>query len=115
MLRHFIPAICWAVVLAIATSSLYDRWLARFKGNGRHVWAALTFTLLIGVVLIVPLAYGGVVAVREGFSLVHSYLEASKNGPPELPQWILQLPWVGDWLHDLWLQNVTRPAAAGAA
>ena len=27
MLRRFIPALCWAVVLAIATSSLYDRWL----------------------------------------------------------------------------------------
>ena len=69
MLRHFLPALCWAVVLAIATASLYDRWLARFHGTRRHLWAALTFTTMVGIVLIVPLVYGGVVAAREAISL----------------------------------------------
>ncbi|MGH8294934.1 MAG: AI-2E family transporter, partial [Steroidobacteraceae bacterium] len=55
MLRHFIPALCWAVVLAIATSSVYDRWLRNFRGRRRDVWAALTFTVIIGVLLLVPL------------------------------------------------------------
>src|ERR1700736_6675483 len=58
MLQHFLPALCWAVVLAIGTSSLYDRWLARFQGKGRHIWAALTFTSFVGIVLIAPLVYG---------------------------------------------------------
>jgi predicted PurR-regulated permease PerM len=31
MLQRFLPALCWAVVLAIGTSSLYDRWLAKFQ------------------------------------------------------------------------------------
>jgi predicted PurR-regulated permease PerM len=108
MLRHFLPALCWAVVLAIATSSLYERWLAIFHGRLRHVWAALTFTILVGIVLIVPLVYGGVVAVREAVSLVHSFAEGAKNGLPEVPQWILQIPWLGDWVHDLWLEKLGR-------
>jgi predicted PurR-regulated permease PerM len=109
MLQHFLPALCWAVVLAIGTSRLYDRWLAHFGGRHRHIWAALTFTLLIGLVLIVPLIYGGIVAVREAFSLARAYLE-SKSGPPEMPQWLQQLPLIGDWLHGEWLQRFSRAA-----
>src|SRR6185437_8908729 len=73
MLRHFIPALCWAVVLAIATSSFYDRWLAKFRGRRRDIWAALTFTVIIGAVLLVPLIYGGIVAGREAISLIREF------------------------------------------
>ena len=105
MLQHFLPALCWAVVLAIATSRLYDRWLARFSGKHRHVWAALTFTILIGLVLIAPLVYGGIIAVREAISLARAFLESSRNGPPELPQWLLQLPLLGDWINSFWTET----------
>ena len=108
MLRHFLPALCWAVVLGIATSSLYDHWLARFTGKRRHTWAALTFTSLIGIVLIAPIVFGGLVAVREAISLAHAFAEAGKNGPPELPQWLLQLPWVGDWLRGQWAEQLAH-------
>ena len=73
MLRHFIPALCWAVVLAIATSSVYDRWLAKFRGRRREVWAALTFTVIVGAVLLVPLIYGGVVAGREAIAIAREF------------------------------------------
>ncbi|HZO21847.1 MAG TPA: AI-2E family transporter [Steroidobacteraceae bacterium] len=114
MLQHFLAALGWAVVLAIATSSLYDRWLAKFRGKHRHIWAALSFTAIVGIVLIVPLVYGGVVAVREAISLVRAYLESSKGGPPELPQWVVQLPLVGGWIHDMWLEQVHHAGAAAA-
>jgi predicted PurR-regulated permease PerM len=114
MLQHFLPALCWAVVLAIGTSKLYDRWLTYFKGRHRDIWAALTFTTLVGLVLIVPLVYGGIIAVREAISLARALLDSSK-GPPELPQWLQQLPWLGDWLNGLWLDQVSAIAAHGAA
>ncbi|HET9388190.1 MAG TPA: AI-2E family transporter [Steroidobacteraceae bacterium] len=113
MLQHFLAALCWAVVLAIATSSLYDRWLASFRGKHRHVWAALSFTAIVGIVLIVPLVYGGVVAVREAISLARAYLESAKgSGPPDLPQWVQQLPLIGDWIHNLWLDQVHHASRA---
>jgi predicted PurR-regulated permease PerM len=114
MLQHFLPALCWAVVLAIGTSKLYDRWLAYFRGRHRDIWAALTFTTLVGLVLIVPLVYGGIVAVREAISLARTLLDSSK-GPPELPEWLQQLPWLGDWLNAIWLDKVGAVAAHGAA
>ena len=100
MLRHFLAALCWAVILAIATSQIYDRWLSRFHGKWRHIWAALSFTFLLGVVLVVPIVYGGFAAVREGITLIHAFAESVKNGAPEVPAWIQQLPWVGQWLND---------------
>ena len=103
MLRHFIPALCWAAVLAIATASVYDRWLAKFRGKRRDVWAALTFTVIVGAVLLVPLIYGGVVAGREAISLAREFAAAAGNGPPPLPAWLTQLPWVGRWAHDTWV------------
>lgn len=102
MLWRFVPALCWAVVLAIATSTLYDRWIARFRGKHRGVWAAATFTALIGVVLIAPLIYAGALAVTEAISLARSFIEAARNGPPEAPAWIATIPWVGDWFRSGW-------------
>lgn len=115
MLQHFLAALCWAVVLAIATSSAYDRWLANFHGRHRHIWAALTFTGIVGIVLIAPLVYGGVVAVREAISLVRAYLESAKGGSPELPQWLLQLPLAGEWIHGVWLDQLHHATQAAAA
>jgi predicted PurR-regulated permease PerM len=116
MLQRFLPALCWAVVLAIGTSSLYDRWLARFRGKRRHIGAALTFTGVVGIVLIAPLVYGGIVAVREAISLAHHFLESSKGAAPELPPWLLQLPVLGEWIHSVWIDYVghTGPAATQA-
>jgi predicted PurR-regulated permease PerM len=102
MLQRFLPALCWAVVLAIGTSSLYDRWLAIFPGKRRHIWAALSFTSIVGIVVIVPLVYGGVVAVREAISLARSFLDSTKDGSPDLPPWLTQLPLAGPWIQGLW-------------
>lgn len=104
MLRHFIPALCWAVVLAIATSSMYERWLAKFGGRRRDVWAALTFTVILGMVLVVPLIYGGVVAGREAIALVKEFAASAGSGPPPLPSWLVQIPWLSHWVRELWLQ-----------
>jgi predicted PurR-regulated permease PerM len=103
MLRHFLPALCWAVVLAIATSSVYERWLSYFHGKRRNLCAALTFTTLVGIVLIVPLVYGGIVAVREAISLVRTYAESEK-GAPALPEWVTQFPWLGEWIRGVWTE-----------
>jgi len=113
MLRHFIPALCWAVVLAIATSSAYDRWLGRFRGRRRHVWAALTFTVMVGAVLLVPLIYGGFVAGREAIAVVREFAASAGSGPPPLPSWLEQIPWLAHWVRDLWMEYVAPAGAPG--
>jgi predicted PurR-regulated permease PerM len=106
MLQRFLPALSWAVVLAVATASLYDRWLRQFSGPRRALWAALSFTAIVGAIVVVPLIYFGFVAVRETASVVHAFAEASHDGPPPLPKWILQLPTIGDWVQTQWVQLI---------
>ncbi len=106
MLQRFLPALSWAVVLAVATASLYDRWLRYFKGPRRALWAATTFTAIVGAIVVLPLLYFGFVAVHETASLVRAFAEASHDGPPPLPAWIRQLPTIGDWVQGQWLQLV---------
>ena len=103
MLQRFLPALSWAVVLAVATTSLYDHWLKRFSGRRRHLWAALTFTAIVGAIVVVPLIYFGFVAVRETASLVRAFADSSHSGPPPLPEWLRQLPTVGDWIQSQWV------------
>jgi predicted PurR-regulated permease PerM len=112
MLRRFIPALCWAAVLAIATSSVYDRWLARFHGRRRDVWAALTFTVLVGAVLVVPLVYGGIIAGREAISLAREFSASAGSGPPPLPPWLAQIPWLSRWVRGFWVEYLGAGAAA---
>ncbi len=114
MMRHFLPALCWAVVLAIATSSVYDRWLARFTGKRRHLWAALTFTTFIGIVLIVPMVYGGVIAAREAITLVRAYANTA-DGHLALPDWANQIPWLRDWLQNAWADRFGTGGAVAQA
>ncbi len=115
MLWRFLPALCWAVVLAIATSSLYDRWIARFRGPHRRLWAAVTFTTLMGVVLIAPLIYAGALAVSEAISLARSFLETARNGPPTPPAWVVAIPWVGEWFRAGWDELFTNGGFAMGA
>jgi predicted PurR-regulated permease PerM len=114
MLRHFMPALCWAVVLAIATTSVYDRWLAKFRGKRRHVWAALTFTAILGAVLLLPLIYGGLVAGREAIAVVREFTASAGSGPPPLPSALTQIPWLAHWVRDLWVEYLAPGGGSGA-
>ena len=108
MLQRFLPALSWAVVLAVATASLYDRWLKRFSGPRAPIWAALTFTAIVGAIVVVPLIYFGFIAVREFNALVHTFAEASHDATPPLPQWVRQLPTVGDWIQNQWALLISQ-------
>ncbi len=111
MMRRFLPALAWAVVLAVACSSLYERWRNRFGGRRRDFWAALTFTAAISIVVVAPLIYGAMIAVHEAAGLMHTMTEATRTGTPALPDWLLNLPGVGEWVRAEWLNRFGDPQA----
>jgi len=65
-------------------------------------------------VLVVPLVYGGVVAGREAISLIREFAASAGSGPPPLPSWLTQIPWLNRWVHDLWVEYLV-PGTGGAA
>ena len=76
MLGTFLPALAWAVVLAIATWPLFV--IAR--GYSGPTAAAAALTLLIAVAVLAPLVVAGFETAHEARGIAEWIMEARKNG-----------------------------------
>ncbi len=104
-LRRFAPALTWSVILGVATWPWYTQWTQRFTGRHRDIWAALTFTTIIAIALIVPLTYALVVAAREALIFIKAHGGSNPVGF-EMPVWLAHVPWIGDYLQQQWIDRV---------
>ena len=109
MVREFLPALLWAVVFAIAAWPLYARFVRQGKQAARQ--APLLFTLLVGLLFVVPLVIVAIVAAREARVLIESMIEAQRTGLA-VPDWLIRLPYIGDRAATWWRQNLSDPEAA---
>lgn len=95
VLRPFLVPIAWAGVLAYVTWPLYRK-LRSMLGN-RPGWSAICMTLLVTITLALPLVWMGFLLQRESVA-AYAKLAVYLDEPPRaLPEFILQLPWVGEW------------------
>ncbi|MEQ1949866.1 AI-2E family transporter YdiK [Mesorhizobium sp. CN2-181] len=100
ILQPFLPAVLWATTLVLATWPVM-LWVQRHTGNRRAV-AVLVMTIAILLVLIIPLwlAVGTVVANIDVISdLVRTALSLKM---PPAPDWVVQLPLVGESVAQAW-------------
>jgi predicted PurR-regulated permease PerM len=97
MLATFLPALAWAVVLAIA---LWPLFVAARERMGRD-WAAIAMTVLILVAILAPLAFAIVEAARE-YRTVAEWVGQFRRHEVETPEWIANLPLIGSTIAD-WL------------
>jgi predicted PurR-regulated permease PerM len=104
----FLPALAWAVVVAIAIWPLFER--SRLRQWNRTA-AAAEATLLIGLVVIVPLIVLGIEIGREAVATVKWIREAERAGVPA-PEWLAGLPLIGGYISDWWTSNLSEPLAA---
>jgi predicted PurR-regulated permease PerM len=109
MLWHFLPALAWAVVLAIATWPLRNS-LAR-RGM-RKTCIATSLTILLAVVLVLPLIGFGIELAREGEAVVGWLRDIRQNGLGT-PDWLSELPY-GKALAVWWQANLAQPETARA-
>lgn len=100
VLRPFLPALLWSTILSISTWPAF-RWLEA-KLGGRTSLAAAIMSILLGVGFLVPLSILGS-SVAENFAkFAGNVLGVFETGPPPPPEWVGQLPVVGDELSKLW-------------
>jgi predicted PurR-regulated permease PerM len=104
----FLPALAWAVVVAIAIWPLLEH--SRLRQWSRTA-AAAEATLLIGLVVIVPLIVLGIEVGREAVTTVKWIREAERGGIAA-PEWLAQLPLVGGYVSDWWTTNLSEPLGA---
>ena len=96
VLRPFLAAILFAAAVVISSWPLYQRLLARMRG--RRTLAALTMTLSLTLLVIIPIAlvaYNLADDVARTFEHVKAVIE---QGGAQSPAWLRQVPLVGGWL-----------------
>lgn len=108
VLRPFITAVLWSVVLVVATWRGYERLVSPLRGRRRI--AALVATALLAIILVAPLV---LIAGRLAASLAGaaSYLRQFVDQGLEPPAWLGKIPLVGASLVSEWHLLLTDDAA----
>lgn len=105
----FIPAITWAVIIAVASYPGY-RWMLD-KFDGRAGLAATTFTLVALVLLIIPATWLGTAIVEWGTTIA-AKINAGTLAVPPPPDRVESWPLIGERVHNFWSLASTNLGAA---
>lgn len=95
VLTPFLVPLVWAGVLAYASWPLAE-WM-RARCGGRDTLAASLAVGLAALTLFAPMLWLGWVAQQE-VGGVYRALLAFVAAPPEVPEYLRGIPWLGDWL-----------------
>jgi len=114
VLHGFLPLLAWAVVIAISTWPIYQRLLVSKELHGKVTWGAVALTLLIGTIILAPIAYSLTQVMDEAQSLGQSLMDAQKIGIPP-PEWLESLPMIGVWAKQAWINALGTPEAANSS
>ena len=110
-LWHFLSALVWAGIFAIALWPLYRRLVNRF-GTGRYnVLMPSAFTLAVALVFIAPLIVVGIQLSHETHAATTWLRDVEKNGLPE-PDAVKNLPFLQGQVEEWWQQNLADPGSA---
>lgn len=112
VLRPFLGALLWAIILVYATWPLY-RMLTRATG-GRRSLAALVMTTLLATAFVLPIGLFGTSAADGVARLNEIVRQLFAFGPPLPPEWLGGIPVAGSFLHALWLELVTNTGSLAA-
>jgi len=100
VLIPFLTGILSAAILCFSTWPVYT-FLERRMG-GHRTLAALSMTLLVVVVLVLPLALIAAAYADTIPDLVDSVREVIELGLPFPPTWVASIPLAGEWLDANW-------------
>lgn len=100
VLRPFVSALLWAVVLCVSSWPVYRR-LVAWLGN-RSTLAALVMTLAMVLIILLPFVVVGTTLADNVNQLTDATRRWIENGPPAPPEWLARVPVVGQQATDYW-------------
>lgn len=106
----FLPALIWAVVLAIAVDPLFIRLRNRHPAHGRFLLPLLV-ALAVALVVLVPLALAINRAALEAHDLL-SWLEMAQTRGIPVPDWVSHLPVAQNQVTLWWQRHLATPEQA---
>ncbi|HXY76360.1 MAG TPA: AI-2E family transporter [Steroidobacteraceae bacterium] len=110
VIEPFLAPLVWAGILGFVSWPGYV-WLQRAL-RGRSTIAALLMTIAVTAAVIVPVAWLAIVLRVELVRAYHAAQELLAGGSP-LPESVLKLPAIGDYLSDLAARAAQDPHALG--
>ncbi|WP_082507842.1 AI-2E family transporter [Methylobacterium sp. Leaf113] len=110
VLHHFIPALVWAVILAIALGPLYARAERRWPPGGHNIALPALFTAGVALVFLIPLVVLGVQAAREAHDVAGWVRSFEETGIP-VPDLLGHLPFGAAQAQAWWAETLSHPAA----
>src|SRR6202046_1486725 len=106
--RDFLVALTWAAVIAIAVWPIYIRFAISVVGGRSPALASLLFTLLTGMVLLVPIVLAVHQIAQGSVAFARSLNQLQQSGIP-VPAWLARLPIAGEYLDLWWRTNLGNP------
>ncbi len=109
VLHLFLVPVAWAAIMVYATWPLYVR--LRWALGGRSTLSAALMSLLLLAAFVLPLLWLTLMLRTElvgAYAAVAAYVA---QGPRPLPDFVLAIPWLGDWLQQTLDQLARSPAA----
>ena len=100
VLRPFVSALLWAVVLCVSSWPIYRR-LLKWFGN-RRTLVAFVMTLAMVLIVLLPFLIAGMALsdnVRDLTTAAQHWIE---QGPPAPPAWLAKVPVVGHQATEYW-------------
>src|SRR5258708_16589257 len=108
VLTPFVTALLMAVILTFSTWPLYLR--LRKSVGGRGNLAAALMTLAACLILIAPFVFVAFSLADNAWDLVDAWRKLFEHGLPALPQWMTDLPLVGETLKNYW-KNLSQDSS----
>lgn len=100
VLRPFISALLWAVILAFSTWPVYKWWERVLKG--RKTLAAAFMTVLLMGAFVVPIIVISIIFADDAATIITKIRKIFDEGPPALPAWVGNLPLIGPEIQKYW-------------
>ncbi len=100
VLRPFLTAILWAVVLCVAAWPLFSQMRLLFGGRGNL--AAAVMALLIASVFVAPFVIVGMSLADNSDRVAQFVRSFMETGPPDPPAWVAGLPLIGPTAAEYW-------------
>jgi predicted PurR-regulated permease PerM len=104
----FLPALGWAVVLALTTWPLYARTAPLFTKRSPGSILPLVFTILIAGILLVPIMLVLRQASQDSQTILQGIGQLRDQGVP-VPGWVAHVPLAGEHAVGWWRSNLTDP------
>lgn len=106
IIHKFIPSMIWAAIIVIATYPLYEKWRS-FFGTKENV-SALLFTLLLGLLFLLPLSWLLGILIKELQLFINFLQQINKEGGAA-PDFFKNFPMIGNELVSYWDENIGKP------